>query len=126
MRKLLLQLGVTDCIPAPKQTLVLTPASKPSSPWGGVDLGEAPDEGWIIQDRSAEEFEAIVQSVLAAEDESQAVRSMQFLAGMLSSQWSAHVGHWVNATCVHRSGETRCRSCMRRKSACICVISICK
>lgn len=105
LRKLFYQLGVTDSIQAPKQTVVLPTASKPTSPWGAVDLGEAPDGGWVIQDHSAEEFEAIVESVLAADDESQAVRSMQFLAEMLSSQWAAHLSHWVSATCVSRSGE---------------------
>lgn len=105
--KHLRKLSVTDSIQASKQTLILTPANKPTSPWGAVDLGEAPDSGWVIQDHSAEEFEAIVESVVAAEDESQAVRSMQFLAGMLSSQWAAHLSHWVSATCVSRSGEVR-------------------
>ena len=105
-RKLLFQLGVTDYIQAPKRTVVLTPADKPTSPWGLVDLGEAPDSGWLIQDHCAVEFEAIVQSVLAAEDESQTVHSMQFLAEMLLSHWAAHLSHWVSATCLSRSGES--------------------
>ncbi|KAL3151290.1 hypothetical protein ABBQ38_013128 [Trebouxia sp. C0009 RCD-2024] len=106
LRKLFYQLGVTDSIQAPKQTVVLPTASKPTSPWGAVDLGEAPDGGWVIQDHSAEEFEAIVESVLAADDESQAVRSMQFLAEMLSSQWAAHLSHW-DITGHGRAGQAR-------------------
>lgn len=104
-RRLLFQLGVSDCIQAPRQKVVLSPTSKPTSPWADVDLGEAPEGGWIIQDYSAEEFEAVVRSVLAAEGQRQASGSMQYLAEMLSAHWVAHLSHWQKTTCVSQSGE---------------------
>lgn len=102
-RKLLFQLGITDCIQAPKQTVSLSQVDKPTSPWGSVNLGDAAEGGWVIQDHSAQEFEAIVQSLAAAEDQAQALPSMQYLAEMLSAHWAAHLGHWLSATCVNKS-----------------------
>lgn len=108
-RKLLFKLGVTDCIQAQKQTVSLSPASKPTSPWAGGDLGDAAEDGWILQDHSSREFEAVVQSVLAAEDQTQLLPSMQYLAELLSVHWAAHVSHWLSATCVNKStGNSHC------------------
>ena len=120
-RKLLFQLGVTDCIQAPKQTVSLSQVNKPTSPWGSVNLGDAAEAGWVIQDHSAQEFEALVQSVAAAEDQTQALPSMQYLAEMLSAHWAAHLGHWLAATCVNKStGEIRghTRSCFCWAASC--------
>ena len=71
-----------------------------------MDLGDAAEGGWLIQDHSAKEFEAVVQSVVAAEDEAQALPSMQYLAEMLSAHWAAHLAHWLSATCVNQSTGT--------------------
>lgn len=108
-RKLLFKLGVTDCIQAQKQTVTLSPASKPTSPWAEVDLGNAAEGGWVLQDHSSREFEAIVQSVIAAKDQTQLLPSMQYLAELLSVHWAAHAGHWLGSTCVNKStGGSRC------------------
>lgn len=107
-RKLLFHLGATDCIQAPKQTVSLSQASKLTSPWGLVNLGDAAEGVWVIKDHSAHEFEAVVQSVIAAEDQTQMLPSMQYLAELLSVHWAAHVGHWLSATCVNKStGEVK-------------------
>jgi len=45
-----------------------------------------------------------VQSVLTAEDQTQGLRSMQYLAEMLSAQWAAHFSHCMTATCTTSSG----------------------
>ena len=123
-RKLLFQLGVTDCIQAAKQTVSLSQASKPTSPWGLVNLGDAAEGGWLIQDHSAQEFEAVVQSIIAAEDETQVLPSMQYLAELLSVHWAAHVGHWLSATCVNKSTGNASSAFCTSGGACAACLSL--
>ena len=105
-RKLLFQLGVTDCIQAPKQTLTLSPASKAASPWADTDLGSAPEGGWRLHDFSLSEFEAIVESVVAAEEkDTPGLHSMQYLAEMMSAHWAAYLSHCCTATCTNSAGK---------------------
>ena len=124
-RKLLFQMGVTDCIQAPKQTVSLSQASKATSPWGLVNLGDADESGWVVQDHSAQEFEAVVQSVIAAEDETQVLPSMQYLAELLSVHWAAHAGHWLSATCLNKStGDARAAFFCTSGGACAACLSL--
>ena len=103
-RKMLFQLGVTDCIQVPKKQVTLLLANKSNSPWAAADLGDSPDGGWLMQDYGADEFEAVVQSVLAGMEEDHSLRSLQYLAEMLSAQWAAHYSHNLTASCTTRSG----------------------
>ena len=104
-RRVLFQLGISDCIQVPKRELILSPADKPQSPWVAADLGDAPQGNWVLQDFACEEFEAVVQSVLASMDDSQSLRSLQYLAEMVSAQWAAHYSHNLTAACTSRSGR---------------------
>ena len=84
---------------------MLTPAGKATSPWADLNLGDAPQDGWPVQDHSADEFEAVVVSVLAAQDQTGALSSMQYLAGLLSSKWAAHFSHQLTATVTDSAGK---------------------
>lgn len=110
MRKLLLQLGAADHIAVPQKTCTLQPSHKAASPWADLDLGDAPQAGWIINDYFSGEFEAIVQSVGCAAD----VQAMR------------HALHWVTCNILCRFGlsslgmsmNSSVRTCSPMASSC--------
>ena len=108
MRKLLLQLGAADHIAVPQKTCTLQPSDKAASPWADLDLGDAPQAGWTINDFYSGEFEAVVQSVVQnAEDQAQMLTSLGNVINILSSRWEALYRHCLTSTCTQQSGAAR-------------------
>ena len=63
-RTLFKALGVTDFIQAPLVPLTLTPQQKATSLWATADLGPPdPSVNYLVQDRSASEFQSLLQSL---------------------------------------------------------------
>ncbi len=105
MRRLLLQLGAADHIAVPQQTFLLQPSEKAASPWSDVNLGDAPQAGWTINDYSGAEFEAVVRSITQeAEDQAQMLTSMKNVASIVSSRWEVLYSRCLTATCTQHSG----------------------
>lgn len=90
-RTLFKALGCTDFIQVPLVTLKLDGKQKAASLWAGYDLGHPDTSGcYTVQDWSAEEFRAVVHSLLQQCKDEEAVQlHCRHLAHHMDALWEA-------------------------------------
>ena len=102
-------LGFTDFIQVPTVTIRLTDRQKAASLWAGSDLGNPDDSGsFTLQDRSAVEFKAVVQSLLQqCKDEETVQLHCGHLAHHMDALWEEeYAGCTSTHVLAHAEGES--------------------